>query len=220
MKKFKSLLVIFFIVTISPCLKAQPPVFTISPTNATQGDSVILSVICSTCAQSNNWFDAKLVYDNSGFVINLQHLPPPMPFVSFQDTGYYILVIPDSAPVGNYSLRIDIFIFPGGGPWISIQYPNSFTVSIPTEINNLELNNYSSYIFPNPFNSNAYLSLNTLRPGLKLNVYDEVGRKIITQKIVSDKTVLSKQDFQKGIYVYQLLNESGIIISKGKFIVD
>lgn len=57
--------------------------------------------------------------------------------------------------------------------------------------------------------------------GYSLQVYNAVlGRKMLEQNNISDKTTIDLSNFTRGVYVYQLFDKTGRMVETGKFQVS
>lgn len=56
--------------------------------------------------------------------------------------------------------------------------------------------------------------------GLSIQIYNFLGRKMYEASNVSSKTVLSLTDYNRGVYVYRIVDRSGKVIETGKFQVS
>jgi len=52
---------------------------------------------------------------------------------------------------------------------------------------------------------------------LSFQVYNFIGKKVLDLKSVTEKMNIPLTDFYRGVYIYQLRNNSGKIIESGKF---
>jgi len=79
-----------------------------------------------------------------------------------------------------------------------------------------ETNNVSSFdVFPNPFSDKLLIHTNNNEP-LEVILYDIMSRKIINQKFTNDIS-LSTVQLSKGIYIYEIKNQSKVI-ERGKIL--
>lgn len=85
--------------------------------------------------------------------------------------------------------------------------------------NGLNLSNEVS-VFPNPFNSNATIligqNINTV--GMEITLYDLSGRVVKKIKTSDHKIIIDRNGLNNGIYLYDIINETGKIKS-GKVVV-
>lgn len=57
--------------------------------------------------------------------------------------------------------------------------------------------------------------------GYSLQIYNAVlGRKMIEQTNIADKTTINLSNFTRGVYVYQLYDKTGKLVETGKFQVS
>jgi hypothetical protein len=81
----------------------------------------------------------------------------------------------------------------------------------PTYISDFENPPIEIGIYPNPTNDYIQLKSNDLRFPVQLNIYDTYGRFIEQIKIESSKQLVSCSNFNKGIYLINILKESNSI---------
>ena len=70
-------------------------------------------------------------------------------------------------------------------------------------------------IYPNPFND--YLNILTDNGGI-INFYDLAGKLVSTSVLAKGTNSLNKSSLAKGVYIYQIKNASGEVVSSGKVI--
>jgi len=98
----------------------------------------------------------------------------------------------------------------------------SFSGTAPIGINELVENNNYSKLYPNPFNTNATI---TIDDKIKLNmasviIYDVLGKEMKRiNNITSNTITIEKGDMPNGIYFYKVINNE-TKITTGKFIVE
>ena len=71
--------------------------------------------------------------------------------------------------------------------------------------------------YPNPATTFIHFDLQKSQPGITLEVYNLLGRKMHEQANLSERTTVNLTDFTRGVYVYRLRDKSGRIIESGKF---
>ncbi len=76
-------------------------------------------------------------------------------------------------------------------------------------------------IFPNPVNDKLNFSVNKINKGRTIEIYNTHGAKVHRERIdgSSANYSLSVSAYNNGMYIYNIISDSGII-SKGKFIVQ
>lgn len=84
----------------------------------------------------------------------------------------------------------------------------------PTPINTIILNNFSFY--PNPAYEMLYIevSLSIISANAKIEIYDIMGKAVLSQKIKKNKTGIDINSFKKGMYLMKLINGDEIIVKK------
>lgn len=70
-------------------------------------------------------------------------------------------------------------------------------------------------LFPNPTNQNVTIIIQNLKDPLIFNLLDLNGKIIISKNMINNITNLDVSDLSKGIYLYKILNDFGIV-STGK----
>ena len=70
-------------------------------------------------------------------------------------------------------------------------------------------------IYPNPFNEN--LNISTENGGV-VNFYDLSGKLVSTSVLMKGTNSLNKSSLAKGVYIYQIKNANGELVSSGKVI--
>lgn len=70
-------------------------------------------------------------------------------------------------------------------------------------------------VFPNPFNDN--LNISTLENGV-VYFYDTSGKLVSTSLLIKGNNQLQKSSLNKGVYIYQIKNKEGNVVSSGKVI--
>ncbi len=76
--------------------------------------------------------------------------------------------------------------------------------------------------YPNPATTYITFDLQkNYKPGYSIQVYNGVlGKKMYESNNVGEKTTLNLNDFNRGIYIYHLIDASGKIVESGKFQVS
>jgi len=88
-----------------------------------------------------------------------------------------------------------------------------------TSIGEARNTSFEISIFPNP--SSVALSFVTENQTAKqLSLYDITGKFIATQSFYNGKIKLDVSDYNNGLYVYNILNEKGVILKTGKVTVN
>jgi Secretion system C-terminal sorting domain len=76
-------------------------------------------------------------------------------------------------------------------------------------------------IYPNPAQSYITFDLqNNYQRGLTIAVYSFLGKKMYESQNVNEKTTLTLTEFNRGIYVYHVTDQTGKVIFTGKFQVS
>ena len=56
--------------------------------------------------------------------------------------------------------------------------------------------------------------------GYSIQIFNFLGRKMLEQTNIPDKTTVYLTDFTRGVYIYQLRDKSGKLVESGKFQVS
>ena len=73
-------------------------------------------------------------------------------------------------------------------------------------------------LYPNPATSYITFDIQKdYKKGLTIVVFNFLGKKIAERQSVSEKTLVSLTDFNRGTYIYHLVDQSGKVIDIGKF---
>ena len=76
-------------------------------------------------------------------------------------------------------------------------------------------------LYPNPATSYITLELqNTTDKGLSIQVYNFLGKKMYEAQNVSNKVTVDLAEFNRGVYIYHLSDQTGKIVESGKFQVS
>ena len=74
-----------------------------------------------------------------------------------------------------------------------------------------------SRFYPNPATTVIYFEFKNTDASYTLQIYNFLGKKLISQQVNSSKISISLDNFYRGLYVYQLRDASGNIEESGKF---
>ncbi len=81
-------------------------------------------------------------------------------------------------------------------------------------------NKISVKVYPNPFNSTTVFEINGMNQPFKFELYNITGEQVRSiSNITGKKFVISRQNLRKGIYIYKISSDNGLI-STGKLIVN
>jgi len=77
-------------------------------------------------------------------------------------------------------------------------------------------------LYPNPATSYITFDLqDNYRKGLSIYIYNGLlGKKMYENANVQEKTTVTLNDFNRGLYIYHLIDETGKILESGKFQVS
>ena len=72
--------------------------------------------------------------------------------------------------------------------------------------------------FPNPAVSDINFEFQKgYDKQISFEIYNFIGKKVFSLKVVTPKINISLTDFYRGVYIYQLRDKTGKIIESGKF---
>ena len=75
--------------------------------------------------------------------------------------------------------------------------------------------------YPNPATSYIVFDLQkNYQKGLTIVVYNFLGKKMYETQNISERTTLNLDDFNRGVYIYHLTDQTGKLIDSGKFQVS
>lgn len=72
-------------------------------------------------------------------------------------------------------------------------------------------------LYPNPATSYITFEMQKNDKGLTVQVYSFIGRKMSEARISQQKTTLDLSDYNRGLYMYHLVDAYGRVIESGKF---
>ena len=76
-------------------------------------------------------------------------------------------------------------------------------------------------LYPNPANSYIVIDLQKdIKKGFTFQVYNVLGKKMYESQKLAEKITLDLIEFNRGVYIYHLINQSGKVIEYGKFQVS
>ncbi|HEX5669769.1 MAG TPA: T9SS type A sorting domain-containing protein [Chitinophagaceae bacterium] len=75
--------------------------------------------------------------------------------------------------------------------------------------------------YPNPATTFINIELQkAMQKNSSFQVYNFLGKKVIELKDVANKTRIDLSTYSRGIYIYQLKDQTGKIIESGKFQIE
>ena len=75
-------------------------------------------------------------------------------------------------------------------------------------------------LYPNPATSYVTFDLQRSSRGLSLQVYNFLGKKMFESITLNQKITVDLVEFNRGVYIYHLKDQSGKIVESGKFQVS
>ncbi len=181
-----------------------------------------------------NWFTGDLIVFIQGSKDTIITLAndggSPFVFYDRRDTIYY-----DTIPVVNglFSYNINLNTVPvhmTGNAKINYYAFNGTTDAsgcndsiyindVMTSIDNYSTTEINATIYPNPSSSAVTISLDDVNDNYNFTIYNNIGQVVMSKVIIENRLSFSVQDFNNGIYYYQITNSSNKIKS-GKLIVQ
>ncbi|HEX6333888.1 MAG TPA: T9SS type A sorting domain-containing protein [Flavisolibacter sp.] len=75
--------------------------------------------------------------------------------------------------------------------------------------------------YPNPATTSITFDFQrSFEKGYSIQVYNLLGKKMVENANVNDRTTIDLSAFTRGVYIYQLRDKTGRIIESGKFQVS
>ena len=97
---------------------------------------------------------------------------------------------------------------------IAIQSQAQTTRSIPASVSSDRI----IKLYPNPATTNITFDLQKgYERGLSIQVYSFLGKKMYENQSVPSKITLDLSEYNRGLYMYHLIDISGKVIESGKF---
>ncbi|MCB0802760.1 MAG: T9SS type A sorting domain-containing protein [Flavobacteriales bacterium] len=76
-------------------------------------------------------------------------------------------------------------------------------------------------ISPNPVRDIAQIQVEqNVESSLRIEIYDVIGQKILSRRIVNNKQNINLQSFENGVYLYKIVTEDNKQLKQGKLIVQ
>jgi hypothetical protein len=96
-------------------------------------------------------------------------------------------------------------------------FATSFTAANNAGINDIQVRTVQCY--PNPATSfiNFEFATDTEKQHYTLAIYSFIGNKISETSVTTSKITITLENYQRGLYVFQLKNKVNQIIESGKF---
>lgn len=76
-------------------------------------------------------------------------------------------------------------------------------------------------LYPNP--ATSYITFDfqkNFEKGYSIQVYNFLGKKMYEGQEVTEKTTIDLNDYNRGVYIYHLIDRSGKVVESGKFQVS
>lgn len=165
----------------------------------------------------------KFTFDKINLVDSFTNEPKSHGFVSFKITPY------DSIPNGTLVKNSADIYFDFNLPiktnttQVSIddRLPTGATLSIITGVKEQYTNYESIYVYPNPFSNSTNFEFVYNTKAAQLIVYDIKGE-LVAQENISGKTTYPfyRNNLPNGMYFYNIENNAGEIIGRGKLVLQ
>lgn len=93
-------------------------------------------------------------------------------------------------------------------------------LSLPTSVDDIDTAQEPVSVYPNPFNNNSTIAIDKSiqLKNTYLQVYDVLGKLLVTQAIQTHEFKFEKNDLSEAIYIYKIINNAEEIAS-GKLII-
>jgi hypothetical protein len=101
----------------------------------------------------------------------------------------------------------------------STDYVITQNVSTCTGINQELANNAGVIIFPNPNTGIINVIVADVSAPTKIEIMDALGRLVLTNKLLTNTSVISTSELANGVYVYRIVTSNGII-KQGKLVKE
>ena len=76
-------------------------------------------------------------------------------------------------------------------------------------------------LYPNPAVSYITIDLQNETPqGYSIQIYNLLGKKLYEKQIVTQKTTVALDEFNRGVYIFHLRDQNSKVIESGKFQVS
>lgn len=76
-------------------------------------------------------------------------------------------------------------------------------------------------LYPNPARSYVTFDIQkNYQKGLTISIYNFLGKKMVETPNVAEKTTVTLTDFNRGLYIYHIKDQTGKVIDSGKFQVS
>ncbi len=139
------------------------------------------------------------------------------------DIGFHI-IIEGTPQIAGESYLCDLgYTFSTGSDWGMIILENTEDSCLVDQFNGLNDNtqNHKIKVFPNPFNQNTTIEIESYSNELyDCILYDLLGKKVRTiNNINSTKFMIDKEGLPMGTYIFRLQNKNGIMAT-GKLIIE
>jgi hypothetical protein len=98
---------------------------------------------------------------------------------------------------------------------------NTIGLSPATGVNEMAITKFESTVYPNPTSGNVSIEVDELMfdKDCSVNIYDAMGREVLTSELLNGKAELNLENYSKGLYTFTISNKNGIV-SRGKLLVN
>lgn len=93
--------------------------------------------------------------------------------------------------------------------------------SVPSGIDDVNANNFSVIVSPNPFTTSSTLKINSseILKNAEVKIYDVPGKEVKSIPVNSNEIIINRKGLENGIYFYSLINNQ-TIVKTGKLVVN
>ncbi len=160
---------------------------------------------------------------NTGYIVSNNTVQSRSEIFKTTDAGQ-TWSIDFSGNAGEYFAEIMLMYSSIGRTGIWEYYGNLYvlgndviTISTTTSVNETDVTEKVT-IFPNPFSTQATLTLSNERKNASLKVYDLQGKEVKNINFSGKQITVERENLESGMYFYQIISEEKII-SQGKIII-
>lgn len=119
-----------------------------------------------------------------------------------QNTSTVAITSFSPAAAGTYTVTYSIY---------GCNTNSTTVVSVCTGVQEIVTGSEMMRLFPNPANENITISVANESAFGTLEIFDAIGKKVMTKQIANRETQINVSDFAKGIYIVRLTAKSGTV---------
>ncbi|HSY77125.1 MAG TPA: T9SS type A sorting domain-containing protein [Bacteroidia bacterium] len=99
----------------------------------------------------------------------------------------------------------------------SLLYIDDASVTLPTGITEPFVIGSGVQVYPNPASTAVNFEVNGMNNVATLSIFDITGKQIATTEARNGLNIVNTQTYSSGLYLYQLIDNTGNILKSGKF---